>query len=454
MKTKILFVVLVVVLFLSFLFKDKIFDFVTFYADEAIYREDGVSGNFTIKEMVSLNKTTAVADGNDKIVITVGSFFISPCIGDSGAEWNSCATNATPENPVPACMLGGPLDNPSCIFAFGMYGDLAIMKPDVNLNLSPGYRWTDSEYNNVLRDGERYTGNPRINCSTGYGTLYFSSTRPGRKKIVYSRVYPPVGAWWDGPTYTPLLSFDVEFTPAPSPPPVDDPVDPISNTNSSPNLPTNSSDNSNGSSGVSSNPSGATDQKKGPVLPTRQIKGKVIKPPVSSTGATADLPDEFTIDISNINNRSIDELADRPVTNKEYITIKGKSNFKNVKLLLEIHSSDVYYAESVTSNEGEWSVSFENYFEPGDHTIFIKAQDNSGNIVVDQQELTKITVVEQKEIITNESKSTPIYLNRQLIMAVCVVLLLVLLFALIIIRKRKNLRANRSTANSVSGSIL
>jgi hypothetical protein len=282
------------------------------------------------RSILSVDETNAIADGNDKIKISIGIFWIGEISGATLTQ------GASPSNPRPYCVVetsapSGKLLNYSNGLDLLIAGDSPIVRTSTIINPasangSGGYLWY------LLND---LSGPYNFDCETGYATAYLSSTVVGQKEIKVSVAGKGSGFLFDDP-------ITVNFA-APS---IASPTTPKS-----------------------------AEKKSTPVVastkPTLTLDSKTK---VTSTNQSV------AIDASN---------ANPIITTNQKLTLSGTTT-ADAKITLTIHS-DPIIKEVTADADGKWSYTLDPKalaLEPGSHTVTAIATDTKG-VSSDSIELAK-----------------------------------------------------------------
>lgn len=349
-------------------------------ADEYIH--SATTGD--IKYVFYPNKLSAVADGSDKITFTLESYYISECIEPPGTTGvcTQDSVGASPSNPKPVNALviivstrsGLQTANTPSLFAAGI---IPYLNPE-------DYFTDGSEYD--YKDANSFF-HPYIGPD-GNTAFALKTTSSGPRRIMLMETILRDGAFTDS-GYGPLLYFDMNFTPAPSP---------TTNTNAASTPPTTTTTNTNSTTPTSSTSTTASTSatpKSANNFSTTKATGQIIK--IAGNTATANLPATFSVEITTINDKKPAEFELDPLFTEDMIAITGSSNLPETKLAFEIQSDPILKAEATTDTQGNWSMKVPEKLSQNLHTIYVTALSSDGQSITEKTKLTEFSVVQKQE---------------------------------------------------------
>ncbi len=369
-------------------------------ADEYTHPSADATGD--IKYIMYPNKLTAVADGKDKISFTIGAFYISECVPPPGTTGvcDPDSIGASPTNPRPtngslgviSAKSGLQTGHTPSITAANL---IPYINNDDIFTMTGGSDYKDA--NNIYY--------PRT-IPTGYTTISLNSTISGQRRVML--IEKNNKHWIIDSTYSPLIFFDVNFSPAP-PPPTPSPVNANTNTAlppiAKPNSNTTSSSSNSNANIPTSSPSAtnSTSPNKSNNFNQTKATGQIINR--GNDAIALNLPPTFTIEIGAINDKKPEEFETTPLSTKDAITISGTSNLPETKLAFEIQSEPILKVETVTDKMGNWSIQIPQKLSENLHTIYVFALDSNGQALTEKIKLSEFNVVKKKEIIVSKADS-------------------------------------------------
>lgn len=368
---------------------------VSAFAQEIVEQEGKAKAIFTV------NKTTAVANGEDKIKIIFGHFWIGESSQPSGQETSA---GASPSNPRPYCISGGTK------LLHGIVNGVYITIQGENNVVSNDYGTlaaidrSDLQKDYMIDNGIAGSQGA-FNCQTGYSIAYISSTKAESKTIRLS-YSGASGGYGDSAPENPFDPITVIFTAPPS----------------SPSTPTPA-------------PRRVAPAPTPPVKPIVSLTNSYNIPSALNNS----VPKPFT-------------STETPIIHKgEKLSFSGTTS-PNAKLTMTI-LSDPITKEVTADADGKWEYNLdpnELQLDYGDHTITAYATDTNG-VTGDEVELAKFTLekLPPVEVVkeTYQFKYTDLFTPLNYILSAITLILIGGLVYLVVVRRRKLSASKNQTFN-------
>lgn len=401
---------------------------VSAFAQEIVEQEGKAKAIFTV------NKTTAVANGEDKIKIIFGHFWIGESSQPSGQETSA---GASPSNPRPYCISGGTK------LLHGIVNGVYITIQGENNVVSNDYGTlaaidrSDLQKDYMIDNGIAGSQGA-FNCQTGYSIAYISSTKAESKTIRLSysgasggygdsapeNPFDPITVIFTAPTSSPSTPTPAPRRVAPTPVP---PVKPIVSLTNSYNIP----------SALNNSVPKPFTSTETPII----HKGEKL----SFSGTTSPNA-KLTLTIKPAHSASSSNTS----SNQFFVQSARAQDDTNQSVA---GGSDPITKEVTADADGKWEYNLdpnELQLDYGDHTITAYATDTNG-VTGDEVELVKFTLekLPPVEVVkeTYQFKYTDLFTPLNYILSAITLILIGGLVYLVVVRRRKLPASKNQTFN-------
>ena len=402
------------------------------------------------KYTFSVDKSSAVADGQDTITLTTGVYLTSKLENYKNCSGTVIFSKQPGSFPGPYCFHMTTRDRYGQTLGTDVVGYMVVGAWGEGLSFDENYETNPSDDGSTLIYAGKF-----IDCKTGKFSIKLKSTSAGTKRVGIA-FYRESASYKDGKIETVtgnqkaknfILSLDVTFT---APPGVENPVvdnpnvelpTPAPSTGSgstqtptapSVSIPDPATDQNTTSSSASSSSSGSSSSSTNSNKSLSSSTGSKIKTNAEATTATGQTPTISSVSTSNLNQTVNSGSVGSPVVYYgEPITFSGKAD-PNVTVNLFIYS-DPIKVTTTSDADGNWSYTYSDPLPIGDHIVDIQTVASDG-ATSDQITFANFSVMEKPaESKTDNLNNSEFWFP----LAIGAGALIIAIVSIIFIRKRK-----------------